>query len=902
MLTFFVWTGAMGLGYFCVHGLNIQLQDVLRNAAAPLPAVTGAFLLYRNYEDIVQRTTYIGLLFYWYITNAHGRLGPLNIFTTLLTELMRWSGGDDEPIDEFGRHWMLNIAETFSLLAVGIVFENYWADRFWTMKLLSVFLTLLVFGNGIFQLWMQKQITRLTRWNRHAWTWRDLIIEHSLQSIIRKLDSPSSRAIMRIWWSACFWFYRIMTSKRIYQVGQSLFFMQLVYRHRLYNYCIRWLVLYTFWLRELMKFSNPDPPPYQYETLKKPDHIRVLLLHPTFGFRPISCNLVQGPHMRLIFYEAISYTWGGNKLTQQIMVDGCTMKVTESVYEILSSYSSLFIPKLLWIDALCIDQKNNEEKSLQVSLMQGIYQNALFTTVFLGRASTTQQRAFNNDAIVMPYRYDGIYAPDEATKDHNENARAVFDLFNEFHILKRGALRHSAQTVYKWYEMLRPTKSKPRQWNALLRLLQHPWFARIWVVQEVALSQRVFVKYGDETIEWDILAEALGMLHRSRNFRLWLEWTHKVQLRHIQNTSLYNAIRIDKLRKSLHPHGEHDQVSWPTLPQLLNESFYFKATNPRDHIFGLMSLCQEPLDIDYNQSIDETFINAAKVLLRQGSVDILFHAGGVGNKPRVLTGLPTWVPDWRDAPQYERLCDSSKVILQKAPVEITLKDDRTLSMTAVYIDSIAELGPIIFDSSAVNGGMLKEMHQIATRWYASLDLVASSPYIADDDTYAHDTPGQSLVEAVHRALLCGKQSFGWQESLENYWKRLAEWESRLLQFNQLPDDDTGKVRDRIYRLLESMVDITEEVERCCGGRRLFVTEKGYIGLCPPHSRKGDGLHLVHGLHASILLRRVHMGPLGIGDAYDPNSKYELVGETYCHGVTNRKTGYGEARGRQIEVI
>ncbi|KAF1978206.1 hypothetical protein BU23DRAFT_525941, partial [Bimuria novae-zelandiae CBS 107.79] len=272
-----------------------------------------------------------------------------------------------------------------------------------------------------------------------------------------------------------------MTNNQIRKLSQSLILVRLLSGSSiLLDYSLRWLFWYSLWLKELVKFSNPDPPPYTYEALKKPDHIRILLLHPTFGFRPISCNLVQGPHMRRLNYEAISYTWGGMEATRQIMVDGCTMKVTESVYEILTTYCSLLVPKLLWIDAVCIDQQNVEEKSLQVPLMQKIYREALFTTVFLGRAPTT--------------------------------ACAVFDLFNEFEILKSGALRHSVQTIYELYETLQPTKSKPKQWDALLRLLQHPWFGRVWVVQEVALSQRVFVKYGDETIDWDVLASGLARL------------------------------------------------------------------------------------------------------------------------------------------------------------------------------------------------------------------------------------------------------------------------------------------------------------------------------------------------------------------------------------------------------
>ncbi|PVH85127.1 HET-domain-containing protein, partial [Cadophora sp. DSE1049] len=125
---------------------------------------------------------------------------------------------------------------------------------------------------------------------------------------------------------------------------------------------------------------------FKYPKLRKPDDIRLLLLHPRFGFRPISGSMVDGPYMRLIFYEAISYTWGNPERTEEIMVNGCRMMVTKSVYEVLATLSSQFLPQLLWIDAICIDQENDEEKEQQVPLMDKIYSNALFTTVFLGKS------------------------------------------------------------------------------------------------------------------------------------------------------------------------------------------------------------------------------------------------------------------------------------------------------------------------------------------------------------------------------------------------------------------------------------------------------------------------------------------------------------------------------------
>jgi hypothetical protein len=104
------------------------------------------------------------------------------------------------------------------------------------------------------------------------------------------------------------------------------------------------------------------------------------------------------------------------------------------VYEVLASYSSLFLPKFLWIDALCIDQKNDAEKSQQVPLMGRVYLNALFTAVFLSRSSLDDDQGAPSGSLI-PFRYDGIRPNDKNTQSYFEDARLTFDLLRESHVL-----------------------------------------------------------------------------------------------------------------------------------------------------------------------------------------------------------------------------------------------------------------------------------------------------------------------------------------------------------------------------------------------------------------------------------------------------------------------------------
>ncbi|KAK4123959.1 hypothetical protein N657DRAFT_545023, partial [Parathielavia appendiculata] len=89
-------------------------------------------------------------------------------------------------------------------------------------------------------------------------------------------------------------------------------------------------------------------------------------------------------------YHALSWTWGQGKRDRQIMLDGLPFYITQSLHDALHylrsdasfrSPSSLF---LLWIDLICINQLDRDEKSIQVVRMRETYKDACKVIVWLG--------------------------------------------------------------------------------------------------------------------------------------------------------------------------------------------------------------------------------------------------------------------------------------------------------------------------------------------------------------------------------------------------------------------------------------------------------------------------------------------------------------------------------------
>ncbi|PON25050.1 hypothetical protein TGAM01_v206131 [Trichoderma gamsii] len=127
---------------------------------------------------------------------------------------------------------------------------------------------------------------------------------------------------------------------------------------------------------------------YSYEPLDlgRPA-IRLLCLHRGGNESEITCNLFQAElHQRhdTVSYEALSYTWGSADLTESIVIDCFFMNVTLNLYGILQQLRYQDEDRILWIDAVCIDQENKKERGHQVEQMSEIYKEAHRVVFWLG--------------------------------------------------------------------------------------------------------------------------------------------------------------------------------------------------------------------------------------------------------------------------------------------------------------------------------------------------------------------------------------------------------------------------------------------------------------------------------------------------------------------------------------
>ena len=149
---------------------------------------------------------------------------------------------------------------------------------------------------------------------------------------------------------------------------------------------------------------------WTYTPLEKgSDQIRLLALMPGCGEEDITCNQSIVALRDASEYEALSYTWGSPETTHSILLDGKSFPVTTNLYSAFQHLRWQEKPRNLWIDAVCIDQRNDIEKSAQVQLMGDIYRRASAVIGWLGMAEDDSDLALDflnrRDRLFEDYSY-----------------------------------------------------------------------------------------------------------------------------------------------------------------------------------------------------------------------------------------------------------------------------------------------------------------------------------------------------------------------------------------------------------------------------------------------------------------------------------------------------------------
>ncbi|KAM0446711.1 hypothetical protein ACHAO4_009211 [Trichoderma viride] len=220
---------------------------------------------------------------------------------------------------------------------------------------------------------------------------------------------------------------------------------------------------------------------YQYDLLDlgRPA-IRLVRLLPGSVSDQITCELFQAflnQEDEIIPYEALSYTWGSAEAPNHIIVNGKILAVTKNLHQALQQLRDKVQDRILWIDAICIDQENEKERGHQVQQMGEIYKQADCVLFYLGE-SNLELDAFM-DTLNMVGKFSLNY-PCRKWTSYDERWGVVWT--------------SAVQAVLG--------NPSPRQIAILQQgyrdLLERSWFRRVWILQEAANARAGLVLCGSK--------------------------------------------------------------------------------------------------------------------------------------------------------------------------------------------------------------------------------------------------------------------------------------------------------------------------------------------------------------------------------------------------------------------
>lgn len=191
-------------------------------------------------------------------------------------------------------------------------------------------------------------------------------------------------------------------------------------------------------------------------------------------------------------YEALSYVWGPQAGLAPLLVGSARKQnilVTQNLATALRHLRFADKHRILWVDAVCIDQSNLTERGFQVALMSDVYRLAYRVVVWLGPEEDDSFHAFDvMHAIGLSIDVDWI--------NYSMKHKAAVD-------------NRVSSRVDKFQLAL----SRDTEAHALNRLFHRHWFERLWIRQEIGLATQAIVLCGKLVIPWQLFRNAVFVIY-----------------------------------------------------------------------------------------------------------------------------------------------------------------------------------------------------------------------------------------------------------------------------------------------------------------------------------------------------------------------------------------------------
>jgi hypothetical protein len=469
--------------------------------------------------------------------------------------------------------------------------------------------------------------------------------------------------------------------------------------------------------------------------------------------------------------------------------------ITHNLGVALRQLRHLDKPRVLWVDAICINQDDLIERSAEVMEMASIYSNAGRVVVWLGSS-------YDDSSLAL----QTLSRLGEGILYSSEQRELAF---------KKGSW---AKHLQNHPEAL---VSKTPSWFAIRELLRREYFSRLWVFQEIGLATSAIVYVGEDRLDWQPFK--LGLL--------WL-WPMLGDLnQHIKNLAIED-FSSSSISSFLDITEEGDAGS-RSLNSLLEKTVKLSCSDPRDRLYAIRGLTI-PKEIDYirpdySKTTEEVFKGFTLRRILDAADGNILSRCLLQTAPANLH-MPSWVPDLslKDLPSLTvdfQAAGRSKIVAVSKGESLVAKGIRVATLTHV----ISFIKPSNTDSEII-------------------ERCRSWKQLCRSDTYAR---GGSTIDAFFEAILCGQikemlpLEFGNCMSLDKC--------KRVLENFGVEEDRDREGRNELNFLTTKLA---RNLRTGLRGRSFFRTREGFFGVCPECADREDQVFVLLGCTTPLILRPV----------------------------------------------
>ena len=633
--------------------------------------------------------------------------------------------------------------------------------------------------------------------------------------------------------------------------------------------------------------SKPHPPSFEYEILNHSEFRLIRFVIEEDGGVQDNENLIclemkQVPLSDKPLYHALSYAWGNTARTWVILLNGATFHVTQNLGVALQRFERDRSLEWFWVDAVCINQNNDEETSQQVQNMRQIFENAQAVFAWLGRpvaGSVELMRSLQRESKRLIEHAWTRLQEDQGGAEELPNLdilpsnrlwpifQPVVSLLNEHSIF-------SARIVTQL--SLTSSHDGPFPPEIMLDFLRRQLWTRVWILQEFAVAQDLYLVCGEAKLKY-IYFLVIYYLY------FFLFYQDQGRNENLGERSIELADRVAALFPVFfHTTSAMKQQLSSPLQELLVSIYRLGATDPRDRIFALLGLSNDAqllgIRADYSKSYSVMCVETAWRMLRQYGLWVLSKSSACRSTHHE-EDLPSWVPDW-SLPHVANLgvlrfdeaefsASGASVMCTRPSIDNQNFESKVIEVSGTFVADISVIGSRA--AFTVPRVTMSNFHA-AVAFLADIGRLLVQ--VSETQSLTRETSWtQALwqIPIVHRkvAAISGE----YQSAYHQKTAQLYHAYNVLRDEASVPSTITTTEDYNAWRLHECQLYLELLFENAHQKRSFACSGKpAYLGMGAENMKPGDRVCIFLGANVPYILRPQN------------NGRYKMVGEAYVYGL------------------